>query len=74
MKKWPFAVLLIVGATVLGATVFREPIGRAAQSTTATIIGPLDANGNVKVHEQEPRRCARRMRKSRSHNPSATAT
>jgi 5-enolpyruvylshikimate-3-phosphate synthase len=52
MKKWTFVALLVVGATVLGATVLREPIASAAQSTAATIVGPLDANGNVKVHEQ----------------------
>ena len=52
MKKWSFVALLLVGATILGATVLREPIAQAAQSTAATIVGPLDANGNVKVHEQ----------------------
>lgn len=52
MKKWHFVALLIVGSMVLGASVFREPIARAAQSTAATIIGPLDSNGNVRVHEQ----------------------
>src|SRR5262245_6735109 len=52
MKKWPFVVLLLVGATVLGATVLREPIAGAAQDLAVTIIGPLDARGNVKVHEQ----------------------
>ena len=52
MKKSSFVVLLLVGATVLGATVLREPIAWAAQAVDAQIIGPLDANGNVKVHEQ----------------------
>jgi hypothetical protein len=52
MRKWTFVVLLLVGATILGGTVFREPIALAAQSVDATIIGPLDGNGNVKVHEQ----------------------
>src|SRR5262245_17673609 len=52
MKKWSFVALLLVGATLLGATVLREPIARAAQSTATTIVGPLDVNGNVKVHEQ----------------------
>ena len=52
MKKWSFVALLLVGATMLGATVFREPIASAAQGVSATIVGPLDADGNVKVHEQ----------------------
>jgi hypothetical protein len=52
MKKWHFLALLVVGSAVLGATVFREPIARAAQATATTIVGPLDSNGNVKVHEQ----------------------
>jgi len=52
MKKWPFVVLLVVGATILGATVLKEPIANAAQVVDANIIGPLDGQGNVKVHEQ----------------------
>ena len=52
MKKWHAVAMLLVGATLLGATVLREPIASAAQSVSATIIGPLDAQGNVKVHEQ----------------------
>lgn len=52
MKKWSFVALLLVGATILGATVLREPIAWAAQSVDANIIGPLDGQGNVKVHEQ----------------------
>ena len=52
MKKWLFAVGLVGGSLLLGATVLREPIAYAAQSISATIIGPLDANGNVMVHEQ----------------------
>jgi hypothetical protein len=51
MKKWTFITLLLAGATVLGATVFREPIAWAAQSVDTTIVGPLD-NGNVRVHEE----------------------
>jgi hypothetical protein len=39
-------------SVVLGATVFREQVAWAAQAVDATIIGPLDSNGNVKVHEQ----------------------
>jgi hypothetical protein len=52
MKKWSFVALLIVGATILGATVLREPIAQAGSTVSATIIGPLDGSGNVKVHEQ----------------------
>jgi hypothetical protein len=52
MKKWSFVALLVVGATTLGATVLSEPIANAAQNLNTTIIGPLDSNGNVKVHEQ----------------------
>ena len=52
MKKSSFVALLLVGATVLGATVLREPIAWAAQVVDAQIVAPLDANGNVKVHEQ----------------------
>ena len=39
MKKWPFVALLLVGATVLGATVLREPIGYAASPFTNVIVG-----------------------------------
>lgn len=52
MKKWSFVALLVVGGTVLGATMLREPVALAAQAISATIVGPLDANGNVMVHEQ----------------------
>ena len=52
MKKWQFVGLLLVGSALLGATVLREPIAWAAQVVDARIIAPLDANGNVKVHEQ----------------------
>lgn len=52
MKKRSAVALLLVGATVLGATVFREPIANAAQLVSAEIVGPLDAEGNVRVHEQ----------------------
>ncbi len=52
MKKWLFVVGLVGGSLLLGGTVLREPIAYAAQSVSATIIGPLDANGNVAVHEQ----------------------
>ena len=58
------AFLLILGAMVLGATVLREPIARAASPFTNVIIGNtssnpvpvreqnLDGAGNIKVHEQ----------------------
>ena len=52
MKKWGFVALLLVGATILGSTVLHEPIANAAQNVGATIVGPLDANGNVKVAQQ----------------------
>jgi hypothetical protein len=52
MKNWSFVALLLVGATILGATLLREPIAHAAQSVSTIIIDPLDANGNVKVHQQ----------------------
>jgi hypothetical protein len=46
-------VLALVGASmVLGATVFREQVAWAAQAVDAKIIGPVDSNGNVMVHEQ----------------------
>lgn len=52
MKKWSFVALLLIGATILGATVLREPIASAAQGVSANITSPLDANGNVAVHEK----------------------
>lgn len=52
MNKWLVVALTCAGATLLGATVLREPIANAAQAVTATITGPLDEQGNVKVHEQ----------------------
>jgi hypothetical protein len=52
MKRLRFVTLLLVGATILGATVLREPIALAAQMLDVNIVGPLDADGNVKVHEQ----------------------
>jgi hypothetical protein len=52
MKKWPFVALLLVGSALLGATVLREPVAWAKQIVEAQIVAPLDANGNVKVHEQ----------------------
>src|SRR5262245_13613671 len=63
MKKWPFVALLLVGATVLGATVLREPIGYAASPFQNVIVGNDATNpvpvreqnldgGSIKVHEQ----------------------
>jgi hypothetical protein len=52
MKKWPMIGLLVLAATFLGATVLSGPIATAAQTVSATITGPLDGQGNVKVHEQ----------------------
>jgi hypothetical protein len=46
------AFLLVLVSVVLGATVFREPVAWAAQTVDSTIIGPLDGQGNVRVHEQ----------------------
>src|SRR5262245_31077107 len=51
MKKWPFVALLLVGATILGATVLREPIGHAASPFTNVIVGS-DPTKPVPVHEQ----------------------
>lgn len=54
MRKRAFisVVGLISASVLLGATVFREDIAQAAQAVSAEIVGPLDAQGNVKVHEQ----------------------
>ena len=35
MKKWHAVAMLLVGATLLGGTVLREPIASAAQSVSA---------------------------------------
>ena len=46
-------VLAVIGASVaLGSTVFKEQVAWAAQAVDANIIGPLDGNGNIRVHEQ----------------------
>jgi hypothetical protein len=56
MKKWSFVALLIVGATILGETVLREPIGSAASAVLNTnIVSPLDGNGNVKIQSRARR-------------------
>jgi hypothetical protein len=52
MRKYVIVVAGLLLGIVLGATVFRAPVVWAAQAISATIVGPLDANGNVKVHEQ----------------------
>lgn len=52
MRKYAIAAVGLLLSVVLGATVFREPIAWAAQAISATIVGPLDSNGNVAVHEQ----------------------
>jgi len=52
VSKWVVAALVVLGATVLGATALSEPIAYAAQSIEATVVGPVDEQGHVKVHEQ----------------------
>jgi hypothetical protein len=52
MNKWLFIVLLLVGATILGATALRDPIARASQIVDANVIAPLDRHGDLRVHEQ----------------------
>jgi len=52
MSKVIAVAFLLVCAALLGGTVLREPVASAAQSIGATIVGPLDAQGDVKVHEQ----------------------
>jgi hypothetical protein len=52
MRKSAFVALGLLLGLVLGGTIFREPVVWAAQSLGATILGPLDAGGNVAVHEQ----------------------
>jgi hypothetical protein len=47
------SVLIAIGLSILlGATVFRDQIAQAAGIVSANITGPLDAQGNVKTHEQ----------------------
>jgi len=65
MRQKVLVVLLVIGiSAVLGATILREPIARAAAPITSVFVSndaahpvPVvetraDANGNVKVHEQ----------------------
>ncbi len=51
MRRWAVAAAMVFAACVLGATVFSQPVAWAAQAVGATIVGPLDESGNVKVHE-----------------------
>jgi hypothetical protein len=51
MKRWLLAAALVAAALVLGATVFAQPVALAAQAIGATIVGPLDEQGNVKVSQ-----------------------
>ncbi len=52
MSKYLVVAGGLLLAMVLGATVLSDPIAQAAQTVSATIVGPLDAGGNVAVHEQ----------------------
>jgi hypothetical protein len=52
MKTMTTVMTLVVGAAFLGATILREPIAHAAQFVNVSIVDPVDAQGNVKVHEQ----------------------
>jgi hypothetical protein len=52
MKKVTVVIVLVLSAAILGATVFSTRIAQAAQFVTATIADPLDAQGNLRVHEQ----------------------
>jgi hypothetical protein len=63
MKKLSFAALLLVAATVLGATVLREPVADAAGTLNVFVSNDsahpvpvtetkTDTGGNIKVHEQ----------------------
>jgi hypothetical protein len=51
MQKYAMVAAGIAVSLVLGATVFKERVAWAAQSVDANITN-VDANGNVKVHEQ----------------------
>jgi hypothetical protein len=51
-RKLIAALTLIGLGFFLGTTLFREDIAHAAQLVSAEIVGPLDEQGNVKVHEQ----------------------
>jgi hypothetical protein len=51
MKKLSYAALLLVAATLLGATVLREPVADAA-SATLNVLVTNDSAHPVPVHEQ----------------------
>jgi hypothetical protein len=51
VKKLAVTLVLFAGASVLAATVFRDPVALAAQSVSATLTN-VDEDGNVKVREQ----------------------
>jgi hypothetical protein len=55
MGKWTFIALLLIGATLLGGTALREPIASAAQTVSATIVGPLDGAGMSGSTSRAPR-------------------
>jgi hypothetical protein len=46
------ALLLVLLSVVLGATVFREQVAHAASAVLKVREQNLDAQGNIKVHEQ----------------------
>jgi hypothetical protein len=51
MQKLGIAALIVTTSLVLGATVLREPVAWAAQVVDAHITN-VDANGDIRVHEQ----------------------
>jgi len=51
VRKLVVTLVVLAGASLLAATVFRDPVAWAAQSVSATITN-VDADGNVKVREQ----------------------
>jgi hypothetical protein len=50
--RWLIVALFLAAAAILGATVFRESVAYAAQVLDARVIGPLDSEGNISIHEQ----------------------
>jgi hypothetical protein len=69
MRRFQAVSIVLALAVVLGATVFRNTIVRAAQALDATITN-VDANGNVKVHEQGTANISGRV--SVTNNPGVT--
>ena len=51
MKKWSYPALVLVAATLLGATVLREPVANAAAATLNVLV-TNDSAHPVPVHEQ----------------------